>query len=358
MQVGLHCRELSADCPLDVAGFSFSGVPGVIIGHNADIAWGFTNLGPDVSDLYLERVVGDQWRHDGRLLPLPHPQRDDRGPRRRRRAADRPLDRPRARCCPTSPTTSPTSASRRLSTTPTRRDEPYAVSLAWTALQPTATADAMLALNTATDWSSFREAASQFAVPAQNMVYADREGHIGYQAPGLIPIRQSGNDGYLPAEGWRADDDWTGDYVPFKGLPSVLDPEQGFVVTANQAVTDPDYPFHLTDDWDRGYRAQRIREVLEEEGELSVTEMAELQLDDRSPLAPLAGRPTSSSSRGRRRLLRRRPGAAVARGTTPSPPTARQRRTSTSCGATSSRWPSTTTCPRRSGRTAASAGWR
>ena len=70
MQVGLHCRTIDADCPLDVAGFSFSGVPGVIIGHNADIAWGFTNLGPDVSDLYLERVVGDRWQHDGRLRPL------------------------------------------------------------------------------------------------------------------------------------------------------------------------------------------------------------------------------------------------------------------------------------------------
>ncbi len=286
MQVGLHCRELSADCPLDVAGFSFSGVPGVIIGHNADIAWGFTNLGPDVSDLYLERVVGDQWRHDRRLLPL----RTRTETIEVRDGDDEELT---VRATDHGPLLSDVSddftdiGEQAPVDHPDGRDEPYAVSLAWTGLQPTATADAILALNTATDWSSFREAASQFSVPAQNMVYADREGHIGYQAPGLIPIRQSGNDGYLPAEGWRADDDWTGDYVPFKGLPSVLDPEQGFVVTANQAVTDPDYPFHLTDDWDRGYRAQRIREVLVEEGELSVKEMAELQLDDRSPLAPL-----------------------------------------------------------------------
>ena len=65
MQMGLHCRTVSEDCPLDVAGFTFSGVPGVVIGHNADIAWGFTNLGPDVSDLYLERVDGNRWRYDG-----------------------------------------------------------------------------------------------------------------------------------------------------------------------------------------------------------------------------------------------------------------------------------------------------
>ena len=69
-QVGLHCREITAECPLDVAGFSFSGVPGVVIGHNADIAWGFTNLGPDTTDLYIERVAGDRWQHDGRSRPL------------------------------------------------------------------------------------------------------------------------------------------------------------------------------------------------------------------------------------------------------------------------------------------------
>ena len=70
MQMGLHCRTVTADCPLDVAGFTFSGVPGVIVGHNADIAWGFTNLGADVSDLYLERVEGDRWRYDGQWRPL------------------------------------------------------------------------------------------------------------------------------------------------------------------------------------------------------------------------------------------------------------------------------------------------
>ena len=289
MQVGLHCRTIDADCPLDVAGFSFSGVPGVIIGHNADIAWGFTNLGPDVSDLYLERVEGDRWRHDGRFLPLRtrnetiHVRDGDDVELTVRSTAHGPLlsdvSDDLAEIGEKAPTEHPAQRD---------GDGGYAVSLAWTALQPSATADAVLALNTASDWRSFRAAAAQFAVPAQNLVYADRDGHIGYQAPGMIPIRQSGNDGYLPAEGWRADDDWTGDYVPFEGLPSVLDPEDGFVVTANQAVTDPDYPYHLTDedDWDHGYRAQRIRQAIQDEGELSVAEMAELQLDDRSAIAP------------------------------------------------------------------------
>ena len=285
MQMGLHCRTVSRACPLDVAGFTFSGVPGVVIGHNADIAWGFTNLGPDVSDLYLERVDGNRWRYDGRWRPLQT---------RTETIAVRDGDDVRltVRSTRHGPLLSDVSeeyeelGQKAPVDHPQPRGAGYSVSLAWTGLQPAPTADAILRLNVASDWDSFRRAASRFDIPAQNMVYADRDGHIGYQAPGRIPIRKSGNDGNLPAEGWRPDDDWSGDYVPFQGLPSVLDPDEGFVVTANQAVVDPEYPYHLTDDWDRGYRSQRIRDVIEAKGELSITEMEELQTDNRSPIAP------------------------------------------------------------------------
>ena len=284
MQMGLHCRTITEGCPLDVSGFTFSGVPGVMIGHNQDIAWGFTNLGPDVSDLYLERVDGDRYRYDGRWRQL-HQHTEtikvdggddvtltvrstDHGPLLSDVAddvADAGDDPPGVRA------------------------GKYAVALQWTALQPSATADAVLGIDAATDWDSFRNAASSFAVPAQNLVYADREGHIGYQAPGRIPIRKSGNDGLLPAAGWKPEDDWTGDYVPFDGLPSVLDPDEGFVVTANQAVTEPDYPYYLTDDWDRGYRSQRIRDLIEQQldgdGTVSMADMLAMQRDDLHPMA-------------------------------------------------------------------------
>ncbi len=287
MQMGLHCRTVSEDCPLDVSGFTFSGTPGVVIGHNADIAWGFTNLGPDVADLYLEKVEGDRWRHDGRMRPLTV----------RREVIEVAGGEPEeitVRSTAHGPILSdvdPLVAEAGERATP---DHPggaapvggYAVSLAWTALEPSGTADAIMDLNVANDWDEFRAAASSFAVPSQNLVYADREGHIGYQAPGRIPIRKSGNDGRVPAEGWRADDDWTGDYVPFDGLPSVLDPEEGFIVTANQQVIGGDYPYFLTDDWDQGYRSQRIREVIQGEQDLSLAEMTELQLDTRNPMAP------------------------------------------------------------------------
>jgi penicillin amidase len=287
MQLGLHCRTVTAGCPLDVAGFTFSGVPGVIIGHNADIAWGFTNLGPDVTDLFLERVDGERWRYDGRWLPV----RSRTETIEVRGGDDVELTVRSTRHGPLLSDVSEEVADvGDVATTEhpaTRPADGYAVALAWTALQPSATADAVLALNTATDWRSFRAAAARFDVPAQNMVYADREGHIGYQAPGRIPIRHSGNDGLLPAEGWRPDDDWTGDFVPFEGLPSVLDPDEGFIVSANQAVAGRDYPYAITQDWDRGYRAQRIRERLLEEGELSVSEMLELQVDSSAPAGPL-----------------------------------------------------------------------
>ena len=284
MQMGLHCRTVTAECPMEVSGFTFSGVPGVVIGHNADIAWGFTNLGPDVTDLFLERVRDSEWRYDKQWRPLST---------RTETIEVRGADDFELRIRETDHGPLLSDVSDELSSVAANADpsggadasERLAVSLAWTALRPTTTADAILGLNLAGTWDEFRTAAADFAVPAQNLVYADREGHIGYQAPGLIPIRQSGNDGSVPTEGWRPENDWTGDFVPFEGLPYVLDPEEGYVVTANQAVAGPDYPYQLTDDWDRGYRANRIRELIEADPRLSVEETAEMQLDDTNPMA-------------------------------------------------------------------------
>ncbi len=280
MQMGLHCRRVDDDCPLDVAGFTFSGVPGVIIGHNADIAWGFTNLGPDVTDLYLEQVRGDTWRHGSAWRPL----RVRTETIRVRGADDVEL---RVRTSDHGPLLSDVSqelATVGANAAPLGAPD-YAVSLAWTALTPSTTADAILAIDRASTWEEFRAAASDFAVPAQNLVYADREGHIGYQAPGLVPIRRPWHTGLVPVEGWRPRNDWTDRVVPFKALPHVLDPAEGFIVTANQAVAGPDYPYHLTSDWDQGYRSQRIRDLLEQRDVATVADMTALQLDDLNPMA-------------------------------------------------------------------------
>jgi penicillin amidase len=287
-QMGLHCREVTEDCPYDVSGFTFSGMPGVIIGHNQHIAWGFTNLGPDVVDLYLEKLEGRFYEYDGELRPL----------RLREESIvvlgeDEPVHFT-VRSTRHGPLLSDVSAA--LSTVganaPVGDDAPprgngYAVALAWTALTPNRTADAVFMMARATDWDEFRDAAEQFAAPAQNLVYADREGHIGYQAPGLIPIRKAGHTGDYPAEGWSSANDWTGSYVPFDALPTVLDPEDGMITAANQAVVDTRrYPYHLGSSWAYGYRSQRVVDRLQRRERFGVDDMVELQLDTHNGFAP------------------------------------------------------------------------
>ena len=131
------------------------------------------------------------------------------------------------------------------------------------------------------DWDDFRAAASHWYVPAQNLVYADAQGNIGYQTPGDIPIR-SGYSGRFPVPGWDSAYDWTGS-IPFEALPSAYNPEAGFVVTANNAAIGPQYPFLLTDDWDYGYRADRITDLLTQAtagaGTIDAERMAAIQLD-------------------------------------------------------------------------------
>ena len=148
-----------------------------------------------------------------------------------------------ARCSPTSPPSSARSApTRRRATTRPRAATATPSRSRGPRCSPSNTADAIFEIDRATDWQQFRSAASDFAVPSQNLVYADRDGNIGYQAPGRIPIRKSGNTGDYPALGWLKADDWTGKYVPFAALPSVLNPSDGLVATANQAVDRPGLP--------------------------------------------------------------------------------------------------------------------
>ena len=285
-QMGLHCTPVGTDCPFDVTGFTFAGFPGVIIGHNASIAWGFTNLNPDVSDLYLEAVDGERYRRGRSWKRL----------ERRRETIEVAGEEPftfTVRSSVHGPLLSDVAPEYAAvggnAPVPGRspvRGTGYAVALSWTALIPNRTADAVFALNQASDWAGFREAARDFDVPAQNLLYADTAGHIGYQAPGLIPIRGAAHDGSWPAPGWDRSYDWTGRYVPFDALPSVVDPEEGWIATANQAVTGPEYPYYLGNSWSPGYRSQRVADVLTKKGTLSVADMHQLQLDTRNGFAP------------------------------------------------------------------------
>src|SRR3954447_3253098 len=286
-QMGLHCNRLGQDCPFDVTDFAFSGLPGVVIGHNQQIAWGFTNLGPDVVDLYLEKTQDKTYLYDRKQRPL-----NLRDEVIKVFGRDQPF-RFTVRATRHGPLLS--DVSKQLSTVganaPAGSDAPdrgngYAVAISWTALTPRNTADAIFEFDRSTNWQEFRDAAKDFAVPSQNLVYADRAGNIGYQAPGRIPIRKSGNTGDYPALGWLPADDWTGKDIPFAALPSVLNPTDGFVTTANQAVIGRTYPYYLGDSWAYGYRSQRIVDLLQRKARLSVADMSRIQRDTRNGFAP------------------------------------------------------------------------
>jgi penicillin G amidase len=279
-QMGLHCNGLSDQCPFDVAGFTFSGMPGVIIGHNQRIAWGFTNLGPDVTDLYLERVVGGRVEYDGRFQDVATRTETIRV----RGGRDVPITVRSTRHGPLlSDVVAAVADAGRDASAPRADDVTYDAALSWTALTPGRTADAVFALDRATDWKSFREGAARFEVPAQNLVYADVDGNIGYQAPGRVPVRK-GYDGRWPVPGWESKYAWDS-YVPFEQMPHVLNPSDGFVVTANQAVSAAERPF-LTQDWAYGYRSQRIRELLSGRSRVSAADLSAIQQDTRNEMAP------------------------------------------------------------------------
>ncbi|MDN5795338.1 MAG: penicillin acylase family protein [Intrasporangium sp.] len=286
-QVTLQCRQVTQQCPFQVSGFTFSGLPGVIIGHNARIAWGMTNLDPDVTDFYLEQVEGDTYLRDGAAKPLATRTETIKVAG----GADVTIA---VRSTVHGPILSDVvpavaEAGDRVVVRGAPQSNHYAVSLAWTALAPTTTADAIFALDTASNWDQFRAAAALFAVPSQNLVYADVDGHFGYQAPGRIPIRRSSTPGappgFWPSPGWDSQWDWRG-YVPFADLPHVLDPSEGFIVTANQAVTASSTPF-LTTEWDYGFRSQRIRNLLEATPKISPELMSQIQGDTRNMFAPV-----------------------------------------------------------------------
>ncbi|SFR74388.1 penicillin amidase [Agromyces sp. CF514] len=280
-QMGLRCAQVTEDCTFDTAGYTFAGLPGVIIGHNDRIAWGFTNLGPDVADLYLERVTGDTYELDGQQVPLITREETIEV------AGGAPVTitvRSTGRGPLVTDTTSDFGAvAEQYPAASGAPEGTGALSLQWTALTPGTTAQSIFALDRARDWNEFRAAASLFDVPSQNLVYADTEGNIGYQAPGAVPIRKHG-DGTLPQPGWTSDVGWTGE-VAFDDLPNVLNPPRGYIVTANNAVANnakSGGPF-ITADWDYGYRATAIERLLKEKidaGEkLTADEFTRIQLD-------------------------------------------------------------------------------
>jgi penicillin amidase len=290
-QMGLHCRSVSSACQYDVTGYTFAGMPGVIIGHNQDIAWGMTNSGVDVTDLYLEKITGNGYQYDGKVKPFETREETIKvagGEPKKivvRETNNGPLLSDRDEELVN------VGKKAGVDTAAPDRGDGYGVALRWTALQPGTTMDAVFAMDKAKDWNGFRKAAAQFEVPSQNLIYADTQDNIGYTLPGRIPTRPEGDDGSIPAPGWDPKYRWTG-YIKQDELPYEYNPKRGYIVTANQAVIDPDkYPYTLTTDWGYGTRSQRISDLIQSKikdgGKVSTDDMRQMQLDNSSEIARL-----------------------------------------------------------------------
>ncbi len=259
-EVGLHCVPKTEECNLDVAGFSFAGVPGVVIGHNDRIAWGFTNVGPDVMDLYIEKINPEnpnQYEFQGEWVDMQIVTEEIQ-------VAGGEIVEHTVRLTQHGPViTEDYGLETFAEDVGASVDVPenYALAVRWTALEPTCVFCSIWKFNLAQNWEDFRDAAKEFVVPAQNLLYADVDGNIGYQMPGNIPIRVDGHDGMDAVPGWTGEYEWQG-FIPFDELPYAFNPPEGFIATANNAVVGPDYPYLITYQWSYGYRAQRVVDML------------------------------------------------------------------------------------------------
>jgi len=272
-EVGLHCQPVSADCPFDVVGFALSPDPGVVAGHNQNISWAFTNVGPDTQDLYQIRVNPDnelqyEWNGEWRDMTVREETLnfgDDAEPVSFQ-----------VRVTHFGPIINDNQINDDGTLGGFNNEDPLA--LRWTALEPGTLFEGVMGLNSAGNWEEFREALSYWDNPSQNVIYADTEGNIGYQTPGRIPIRAADHTGLLPVPGWTDEYEWKG-FIPFDNLPRVLNPARNYIASANQALVPLAYYDQLADQlgdefgadsnyiiarfWDDGYRGERINELLE-----------------------------------------------------------------------------------------------
>ena len=260
---------------LRVSGVTFPGVPGVVLGHNQFIAWGATNVGPDVQDLYVETFDADgkYKTPTGSVAPVVR------------------KEEIKVRTTPLKPDTEIVS----LDVTETRNGPIFLeqdgkkYALKWTARHPqNSEFEAFYFLNRAKDWGEFKKALQTYGGATQNFVYADDKGNIGWYAAGRIPVRKTG-DGALPYDGSTDDGEWTG-YIPFGELPNLYNPADGFIVTANQRIVGTSYKYQqMSRDASAPWRARRIYDLLKPNTKMTMDDVAAVQFDSYNiPLANLA----------------------------------------------------------------------
>jgi len=244
---------------VDAIGGTLPGVPGIIVGRNQRIAWGLTNTGADVQDLYLEKQDGDFARREELI-----------------KVKGAPDERLTVRLSRHGPVISDVSRSA-VEAAP----RGYALALAWTALaEDDLTMQAGLKLSQTRDWPAFLAVARDLHSPPQSVSYADVDGNIGFIAAGRVPLRKPANDlrGLAPAPGWDQRYDWTG-YVPFEALPRAFNPPAGSVVLANHKIVPPRYRHHITYEWQPPFRARRIEDLLSKSEKHDLSTFKRMQAD-------------------------------------------------------------------------------
>jgi len=247
----------------DVAGVTLPGYPFVIVGHNRRLAWGFTNIGPTVTDAYIESfnpsgqyLTPDGWKDPEVRREVIHV----------KGAGDVTVDVQLTRHGPIVSDLVP--------------GETRKIALRWTLYD--GVRNPFFQIDSAQNWEQFRRGFSEFDAPGQNVVYADVDGNIGYQATGKVPIRASG-DGSLPVDGSNNAHEWKG-YIPFEKLPSVFNPPSGFIGTANARITTDKYPYSISVEWEAPWRTDRIYRVLGSGRKFAASDMLALETDIHSEL--------------------------------------------------------------------------
>jgi penicillin amidase len=288
----------------EVIGATLPGTPAVALGRNRFIAWGATNVAADVEDLYREHLdtAGTHAEFRGAMEPItviPETIAVKGGEAVRvevRVTRHGPLVSDAINANP-----------------PVRGIKPPPldpIAFRWTGLDAEdSTLPSFLRVNEARNWSQFTDALRAFVAPSQNFVYADVDGHIGYYAPGHIPVRASG-DGASPAEGWTGASEWTG-WIPFDDLPHLYDPPDHVIVTANHRPAPASYRYHLGLDWPEPYRAHRVWELLKSGRRFTPDDFARFQADTLSlhakelvPVLLAHAHPESGADRQAMELLR------------------------------------------------------
>ena len=254
---------------LNVEGVTLPGVPCVIIGHNSNIAWGVTNLGFDVQDFYEEKISGAGAEYQGAQSPI---------------RVEREVILVKGQ----QPVTQDILVTRHGPVFHVEGNRLF--TLRWAAGEAGAYQFPFLDVNRAKDWNEFRAALKRFAGPGQNFVYADRQGNIGYQATGLLPIRRN-YTGDRPADGASGENEWAG-FIPYEELPSFFNPPDGFVVTANQNPFPRDYKYPIHGDFSPPYRANQIRDRLKSRDKWTPADMVAIQTDVYSPFSDVLARRT------------------------------------------------------------------